>query len=128
MKRRYHLKSQANSPLFQKLTGIETFEVLGRGNCEIVKILSQIRLPIQRYAFGIFQENIDYAKNSCIKITPTCGILNCVKKDHLKAVYEPTKKDAQYIKDYLNIDGVDRLAHVFNAPISLLEDYLKTCS
>lgn len=104
---------------------METFEVLGHDHCHVVKILTPKRIPIQRYAYGIYLNNLAYAQNYSIKITAICNVTNCVKPEHLKAVYEPTKKEAEYIYDYYKIDGIPALAQKLAVSETLLVDCIE---
>src|ERR1035437_702425 len=123
MKRKYRLQYAPNAPLFQQKSGIMTISALSSLGCELVSDLSCDRVPIQKYAYCLF--------NNCVfsipvHISNTCGTLNCVNKKHIKATYQPTKKDAEYISAYLSIDGLPALAHRFQVPEKLLSQYLTT--
>lgn len=109
---------------FSVLTGILAIEVLNTDKCLVTKALSiSGGTPIQRYAYYLYTNT---PPNKHIKISASCGILNCVRKDHLIAKYQPTKKDIDYISTYLKIDGIEQLSKVLKVPSNLLTDYLSS--
>lgn len=124
MTRKKNLKYSPKALPFQSLSGVETFEVQGGNHCHVVKILAQERIPIQRYAYGLYTR-LEYAQNYSIKITATCKVTNCVKQEHLKAIYQPTKTEAEYIYDYHKIDGISSLAQKLAVPEQLLIDCIE---
>src|SRR5574343_357430 len=119
MRKKYRIKNRANNNEFSALSGIEAFELLGGQNCLITK--SKNTQPI---AYELYRNIQKMSKK--IKVYSTCGIKNCVKKDHLIAIYKPTKKETEYIKTYAKIDGSEQLAHVLKVPRDLMENYIKT--
>lgn len=122
MKKNLRIKNMAKNNEFSVLTGILAIEVLNTQKCLVTKILSASKgVPIQKYAYHLYTKSLPHRY---IKISSTCGILNCVKKDHLIAKYEPTKKDIDYISTYLKIDGIEQLSSVLKVPTNILEDYL----
>lgn len=126
MKKKYRIKKRANNNEFSKLTGIEAFEMLGGNNCLITKyaFFTKTRSTIQSYAYSLYS-GFNKRINPNVKVTATCGATNCVKKAHLKATYEPTKKEADYIAASLNIDSPEQTASVLNVPLKIFTSYQK---
>lgn len=123
MKRIYRLKKSADNE-FTASFGIEAFQMKGGSNCLIVKKTLYYGMPVQRVAYC---ETINFIQGravAALKVTPTCGVLNCVSRDHLVATYEPTKKDHQYIIDNINTLGISFLAHAFKIPLPVFEEYM----
>lgn len=116
---RYRIRNRARNNPFSVLSGIEAFEMEGGSGCTIIKSKNY-----QIQAFCLYNELSEISPK--LKIIPSCGVKNCVKKEHLIATYQPTKKDAEYIKDYLKIDGAEYLSHTLNVPIGVFEEYIKT--
>lgn len=109
---------------FSSITGILALEVLNKHKCLITNVLTISNgIPVQRFAYSLYTNT---SPNRYIKVTPSCGVLNCVRKDHLVAKYVPSKKEADYINTYLRIDGVDNLSHTLKVPLALLKDYLSS--
>jgi hypothetical protein len=122
MKRKYRIKKLVRSTEFSKLSGVDSFEVDGGTQCHIVRSLTTKGMPSSKYAYFLFIGNLSL--NSDIRVKTTCGVKNCVKKEHLVAEYFPNKKDKEYIDMYYKLDGIEQLAHVFVVPVDLLEKYL----
>ncbi len=123
---RWRLKNTADNE-YTALTGIMAFQLMGGSNCLIVRYPTKGRgVATHRFAYGLY--NSKYAKhfNKYVKVTTSCGVLNCVKKEHLHAIYKPSKKEADYIALYIKIDGIEDLAHKQGIPIDLLQSYLDT--
>ncbi len=129
MKRKYKIKQLDRSTEFSKLSGIDSYENHGGFNCAITRALtfskkefSYIKIPAPKYAYYIY--NGIHDNNGDIRVKTTCGVQNCVTKDHLIPEYFPNKKDIEYINTYLKIDGIEVIAHNLKVPIDLLENYL----
>lgn len=119
MKRKYLLKKHASNE-FMALFGIEAFPLLGGSNCLIVKHLTYNGHPIQRVAYLGYISSLTHQGTSAIKVNATCGIANCVLRDHLIASYKPTKKDQEYIRDNLYL-GHEFLTNALRVPSKLFE-------
>lgn len=121
-KRRIQLKVSASE--FSRLSGTDTFEIYGGSNCVIVRALTQTKksIPSPKYAYLIY--NLHGANNGDIRVKTTCGVQNCVTREHLIAEYFPNTKDKEYIDTYYKIDGVEQLAHNLKVPVDLLEKYI----
>lgn len=114
---------------FSKLSGIDSYENLGGSNCVITRTPTLTRksflykqIPAPKYAYYIY--NGIHDNNGDIRVKTTCGVDNCVTRDHLIATYFPKKTDIEYIDQYLKIDGIEVLVHTLKVPIDLLEKYL----
>lgn len=128
MKLNKRLKKNGDNP-YSRATGFRAHTLKGGTGCTVSAYDSVFgnKHKVQPYAYYIFNiKPICGTFNKYIKVTSSCGATNCVNLDHLIAVYSPTKKDQQYIKDYLHIDGIENMAHRLNIPVSLLEQYLTT--
>lgn len=107
---------------FTKATGIEAIAVIGQLKCLVVKKLQYKSIPIQRLAYAIYHYP-ESKGNNAIKVTSTCGVANCVLKDHLRAIYKPTKKDIEYIHDNMGSPGIEFLSHVMKVSLPMLKDW-----
>jgi len=118
MRRKYTLKKHADNE-FTAITGIEAILIMNGSNCLVVRKMTADRCPIQRYSYCLYSNNKLFYKNPYIKVTSSCGVLNCVRQNHLTATYEPTTKDNTYILEHLKIEGHEQLAHIKNIPLAL---------
>lgn len=126
MKRKYIIKHRANNNEFSQHTGIESVNVENDLGCVVTRQkTTQKGTSITLYAYMCY---IDFKGkiNTGVKISQTCGILNCVQRDHLLATYTPSENDIEHISNYLKIDGKEHTAHVLKVPLSLFKEYLKT--
>lgn len=114
---RYRLKKNAKNG-FTALTGIEAFQMLGGSDCLIVKNKSVKGYNPLRYAYMKYCGMNGINEN--ISVKNSCGVLNCVKKEHLIAVFNPTIEDKEYIRVYSKVNTKEELAHWFKVPIELL--------
>jgi len=120
------LQLHANTP-FTALTGIETFIVHNDNECHITKALTHKDHPIQSHAYGLYSGIYPkYKYNHKIKVTNTCGVKNCVKQDHLQAVYHPSKDDIERLTTYLRFSTIESLAHQLDVTPQLLQQYIDT--
>lgn len=123
MKKTDRLKAYASEP-YQKATGVKTIQLRGNCDCLIINRLKyKEKYTNQQHAYSIFN-GITF--NPDIKVTNTCGIVQCIKKEHLLAVYKPNKEDAQYIKDNRSMYSIEELAFFVKTPVQLLQDYLNS--
>lgn len=123
MKKKYRIKKTAKN-IFTALSGKDAFQMFGGSNCLIVKNLTVSgKQNVQRYAYSLYQEET-YILNKFIKITCTCGVANCIKKEHLIAEYIPSKEEIEYINTYKDVDGIEVLAHNIKVPVELLTKFL----
>ncbi len=123
MKKRRRIKENATNE-FSRLSGIETFDIIkndGKIEHFITKKLTHSRMPIQGYAYRLYT---DTEYNPSIKIESSCGLLNCVYKDHLIASYSPTRVDKAYILSNASLYSLSELADILKAPADLLSIYL----
>lgn len=99
----------------------------GGSNCLITKHNTiSGNISVQRYAHSKY---FFYPlNNSKVKVKSTCGVLNCVNKNHLIAEYKPTKKDIEYINTYIKVDGIEIMSHRLEIPIHILTEFIKTSS
>lgn len=122
MKRKYRLKKTAKNP-FTALCGKRAFELFGGTNCLVTESVTTTgSMDIKKYAYFLY---LDFKnQNKDIRVTSTCGVANCVKKDHLVAEYSPSKADLEYINTYKDVDGIEVLAHNMKVPVDLLTKFL----
>lgn len=111
MKRIYRQRKSADNE-YTALTGIMAFKMNGGSNCLLIRFGSKKK---QKDAFSMYRDEF-YKLNRNIKVTSTCGVLNCVKKDHLVAKYYPSKKEKEYIEIY----GKEVASNSLNVPIEML--------
>jgi len=121
MKRHYRIKKNAQNE-FERLTGKETAQLSGIIDCIIYKKKTIGNKPAKEVAYCLYNEIDKIGAN--IKIVQTCGIDQCVKNEHLVASFSPNKKDADYIKTYIKIDGAEQLAHSFGVTLELFNYYI----
>lgn len=101
-----------------------TISSIGGLGCILTKYTKTCRgVSLQQYAYWLFHKDTDFiSPNKNIKVTPSCGVLNCVKKEHLTAEFVPSKDNLEYLKDW----GIaDYTAHTLNIPQSLLNQYVQ---
>lgn len=111
-----------NKNPFSSLSGIMAIEGRGNDGCLLVDQESVGGRPIQVYAFNIYfspKKKI----SRWVKVTSTCGFQNCVKKEHLKAVYSPKKEDLKYIKDNGVFYTTEELAFRLKVPEEVMRDF-----
>lgn len=120
MKKKYRLKYSAKDE-YQKAVGVKTIQLRGSCDCLIINRLKyKDTYTNQQHAYSVYNNT---PINKAIKVTNTCGIEQCIKKEHLVAKYHPTKDDIEYIK--LNkMMGIDYLSHVLKIPEDLLQEFL----
>lgn len=123
MKRKYRIKKKAENE-YSVLTGNEAFKMAGGSGCLIVKSAFHLSRPMARYAYKLYSEDYDLNRN--VEVSNSCGVLNCVLKDHLEAVYKPSKVDRDYIDTYLKVDGAEVLAKNLNIPIHLFHRFINS--
>lgn len=119
----YQRRKHANNPFTAK-TGEIAIYMVGGSNCLISKLKSLFDYPIQRYAYHLYNDSIQYLHNSSIKVTSSCSVNNCVHPDHLKATYKPSKTDLAYIKQNAPHTDKDQLAHMLSVSPALLTPFL----
>lgn len=120
MKKKHRIKYRKNNNEFSALFGIEAIQMNGGSNCLITKAMTT--RDLQREAYFAYTNT---PHNPAIKVSSSCCVTNCVKRDHLVGFYKPTIKDALYIKENLLISSKDWLANALNVPLSMFEEYLK---
>lgn len=120
MKRKYRVKKTANN-LYSRLTGREAIQLTGNSDC-LVQKYTKIKggIPIERYAYTQYKGQIP----KTVHVSQICGVKQCVKQEHLRASYHPTKEDEQYIKNYIKIDGPEVLAERLGVPFKIFEEYI----
>lgn len=117
--RRYKLKKTARND-FTAMTGIRAFTVNGGSNCIIVEYDTIRGMDCCRYAY-IQYNDVRYKLSRNVHFKQLCGVMNCVKKEHLVAEYIPTKSDIDYINGYGTAMDDNELAHALNIPVGLLK-------
>lgn len=124
MRKKYRIKQNKSASEFTKLTGIETWNVYGDNQCILVKSthITPKRLPSPKYAYYVY--NLCLNTSHDVYVSTSCGVKNCVKKEHLQPKYKPTVKDQEYIKTYLKIDGIELLSKNLKVPIELFTEYI----
>ncbi len=124
MKRKYRLKKRADND-YTAQTGKEAYTLHGGSACVVAVYKMFGNLTCQQYAYYIFNlKDLNLPFNTKIKVSSTCGATNCVNRDHLVAVYKPSKENQQYITDYLKTDGISVIAHNLQVSKELLQTYL----
>lgn len=123
-KKKYRVRKQFKNE-FSFLSGIEAIPMLGGSECLLSKQKATTNhLPIQRHAYILYNKNI--AISPSLYISSTCGVKNCVKREHLQAKYCPTEADKKYIKDWLKVYGKEQMAHTMKVPLDIFEAWLST--
>lgn len=125
MWRKYRIQKHSKIP-FTRLTGVECVEVMGGDNCLVSKLKSHKRIPIQQYAYYIHNDMFGIEYNPKVHIKSTCGVANCIKKEHLQGTYKPYKEDQKYIADNIKTTGLSHMAHMLKVTPELLQHYLDT--
>lgn len=125
MSRKNYLKQKGYCE-FSRIEGIDAYEMNGGSGCIITRKTVFRRINNNRRAYFAYVGFPIYGANYNIQVSNTCGVLNCVKREHLIAVYQPSKKEQEYIATYLKIEGKEQLAHTLQIPITLFEQYLTT--
>lgn len=117
MKRKYRLKKYAKND-FTRLTGIFAIQVRIPNGCLVVDQLKTGGMSVQRYAY-IHYFDLPRLHRS-VSVTTVCDVENCVKKDHLKVVYKPTKEHIDYFKMWGESIDPKQIAHQLDVPEYLL--------
>ncbi len=120
------IKNRKNSSEFSKLTGVESFILEGGSNCIITSSsnLSGFISETPRYAYYYYNDKKPLSW-TCIKVSTTCGVKNCVKKEHLVPFYLPDENDKDHIDNYLEEIGILNMAEALKVPVELFIDYLE---
>lgn len=124
MRRKYRIKKKAENE-FSALAGVDAIQLFGALDCLVIKpVVKMCGVPVLKFAYQKYY-GIE-ALNRNIVFTTKCGVTNCVKKSHLKAVYNPSKADKDYIDTYLKIDGEEVIAKNLNVPIHLFHSFINS--
>lgn len=120
MKKKERIKYLAKNE-FEKKFGVKTVEISGSLNC-VISLNKYIKtVDCRRKAFELYFGSITKE----VRVKTSCGINECIKKEHLTHTYEPFKKNQDYIETYLKIDGTKVMAHRLGIGEGILVDYLK---
>lgn len=125
-KKKDRIKSRKNSSEFSKLTGVESFIMEGGSDCIITSSshLSGFISETPRYAYYYYNDKKPLSW-TCIKVSTTCGVKNCVKKEHLVPFYIPDENDKDHIDNYLEEIGIFKMAQALKVPIDLFRNYIE---
>ncbi len=104
---------------FSAITGLKAMEMKGGSNCIIVNQLTISGMACARYAYIKYIDH-KYGLNINVHVSQSCGVLNCVKREHLIVEYTPSKKDMEYIKGYGSVMDDVELSHILHIPSDLL--------
>lgn len=123
MKKRERIKYLAKNE-FEKKFGVKTVEISGALDC-VISMNKYIKtVDCKRKAFELYFGSITRE----VTINTSCGINECIKKEHLTYTYKPFKKNQDYIKTYLKLDGSEVLAHRLGISEGILVNYLENSS
>lgn len=117
-KRRYRLKKSAKNE-FTAVTGIRAVQLLGGSNC--IAVGSKTIKSEKPCRFAYRKYNKVYELNEWVNVYTTCGVLNCVSKEHIVAEYKPTKNDLEYIGTYHKVNSLEEMAHYMRVPVQVYE-------
>jgi hypothetical protein len=83
---RRKLKKQADNE-FTALTGIRAIQMDGGSNCLITKQSTLNGTPIRKAAYILYNETykVHPKRLKLMKVKTSCGVKNCVHRDHLVA-------------------------------------------
>ena len=124
MTKRYNITHSTNC--YTRITGNLALQMQGGSNCLITKALVYKGIPNQRVVYCVENNVPSFMDNCKIKTITTCNVQNCINIDHIRATYQPTKDDVQYITDNLRLNGLEHQAHIMKIPPQLLQNYLDT--
>ena len=101
MKKKYRVRKSAQNE-FSAITGREAIQLSGSSDCLISPHTTTGEgVSIQHLAYDAYYrpgEDVIRRKKSdmlhrSVKVRAICGVDQCVKKEHLEAVFKPTKKE-----------------------------------
>lgn len=129
MNKKNRQKHAVNASDFQRATGILTIEQRGGSNCLLIDQIAVNNKSPQRVAYSIYTETLKtFNLSTNIHIFTSCGVENCISKDHIKAIYKPTKPNIKYIQDHSHEyrNDLPELARLMQVPTILFLEYLDT--
>lgn len=116
--RRYRVRNSAKNE-FSRIAGIRAIQMKGGSECIIVDNNTIKGFSVDKYAYIIYN-GIGYSLNRNIDYVRSCGVENCVKREHIKAIYTPSKSDLEYINSYGKSMSREDLAKALCVPVDIL--------
>ena len=74
---------------FSAFSGLEATQLTGNSECLVTKNKTHDRMSMKKYAYLQYHEIYDTRTVKATKVKQTCGVDQCVNKDHLVATNKP---------------------------------------